>query len=336
MRMRPFHFAVIAIIVAGAVLSAVRAWTFLHPLPLRPLRICMPQVPFTSSIIFAQIEGRFRDQGLDVLIETVPSGRMAVDRLMAGDCDLIVCRETPIALAVMRQKPIRILASIAIVEESREILARQDRGLFTLADLVGKQVGCVRETSSDYALDSALDYNGISLGSIRRIDGEPQDLVRAMEEGRLDAICIWSPLSDRLLAALEGKLVQLNTEVMTRAYWNLVASDQVDQDLVRSALSAIREAGLAIEADPAAAAQLCSKAMDISAADLEHGWKEGDFTVQLDQGLILALERDARWAVLKGYVPERPIPNFLEVITPLPLVGVDPQAVTMVHPAMKR
>jgi ABC-type nitrate/sulfonate/bicarbonate transport system substrate-binding protein len=306
-----------------------------RPPPVK-LRICMPRLPFTAAVALARQEGLFLAEGLDVEIEWSQSGKASLDRLASGGCDLVVCRETPLALAVMRRQPVTTLASIATSEEMREILVRRDRGVMNVRDLAGRRVGCVPETSSDYVLDAVLDYDGMGLGSIDRVTGSPEDIERAMLEGRLDAASIWAPISDRLLAAMEGRLAQLDTEVLSRAFWNLVGRGDLDQDIAGRALRAIAAAGERIAEHPQASARQCSAELGIQAEALATYWQRGIFTPHLDQALILALESCARWALLKGYLPPQEVPNFLHSISPLPLAGLDPTLVTVVHPAVKR
>ena len=60
-------------------------------------------------------------------------------------------------------------------------------------------------------------------------------------------------------------------------------------------------------------------------------WPTYRFKMGLDQGLILALEDESRWAVDTSLVPARPMPNFLDYMYLDALVAVDPAAVTVIH-----
>ncbi len=51
----------------------------------------------------------------------------------------------------------------------------------------------------------------------------------------------------------------------------------------------------------------------------------------LDQGLILALEDETRWATSNGLSPPHPMPNFLDYLYLDALEAVAPAAVTVIH-----
>jgi sulfonate transport system substrate-binding protein len=329
------HLVIVALILLAAVATATYAWPFLHRSLPKPLRICTPAVPFASAIVLSDQAGLFVKEDLEVETRWTSSGRAAMDMLVAGHCDLIVCRETPLVLAFMRKLPVVILASIATSEDSRSILVRRDRGIFKIADLRGKKVGCVPETSSDYVLDNTLDSNGMALNAVERVYGSPEEIERAMIEGGLDAISIWAPIGDRVITALNGSAELLATDVVPRAYWNVVVRVGMEPELAQRALRALQAGGMLINTDIGAAAKRCSPVLGIPPDELRKDWSQGSFSIQLDQALVVTLESHARWAMLKGYVPLQPIPNFLDAIAPLPLVSVDPQLVTVVHPAVK-
>ena len=51
----------------------------------------------------------------------------------------------------------------------------------------------------------------------------------------------------------------------------------------------------------------------------------------LDQGWILALEDESRWAVANGLAPPRDTPNFLDSMYLDAMVHVAPNAVTIIR-----
>jgi NitT/TauT family transport system substrate-binding protein len=56
-----------------------------------------------------------------------------------------------------------------------------------------------------------------------------------------------------------------------------------------------------------------------------------DYTVSLDQAMLLALDDQTRWAMQKGLVRTRPMPNYLHAMKYQNLETVLPSAVTIVH-----
>jgi len=60
-------------------------------------------------------------------------------------------------------------------------------------------------------------------------------------------------------------------------------------------------------------------------------WPQFHFKLALDQGLILALEDESRWAIANGLAPSRDTPNFLDYVYLDAMVAVAPTAVTIIH-----
>jgi NitT/TauT family transport system substrate-binding protein len=60
-------------------------------------------------------------------------------------------------------------------------------------------------------------------------------------------------------------------------------------------------------------------------------WPSYHFDIELDQGLVLALEDRARWAIRNRMAASDQMPNFLEYIYLDGLSAVAPNAVTIIH-----
>jgi hypothetical protein len=70
--------------------------------------------------------------------------------------------------------------------------------------------------------------------------------------------------------------------------------------------------------------------MEPGSADAQ--FREHDFRIRLDEALIGAMGRQARWAVREGHVkPEGKIPNPLNLVEPSLLRQGAPGAITLAH-----
>jgi NitT/TauT family transport system substrate-binding protein len=70
---------------------------------------------------------------------------------------------------------------------------------------------------------------------------------------------------------------------------------------------------------------------DIADLNLKDSWPTYRFSVVLDQGLILALEDEARWAIKNKMTDRTDIPNYLNNIYLDDLEAITPSAVTIIH-----
>jgi len=60
---------------------------------------------------------------------------------------------------------------------------------------------------------------------------------------------------------------------------------------------------------------------------METVWFQNQFSLSLDQSLILAMEDEARWMISNSLTTEKTVPNFLDYIYPDGLSAVKPGAV---------
>jgi NitT/TauT family transport system substrate-binding protein len=61
------------------------------------------------------------------------------------------------------------------------------------------------------------------------------------------------------------------------------------------------------------------------------GWKEGKFTLFLDQALIVSLEDQARWAIKNKLTDATKAPNYLNYIYFDALEAVKPKSMTIIR-----
>jgi NitT/TauT family transport system substrate-binding protein len=60
-------------------------------------------------------------------------------------------------------------------------------------------------------------------------------------------------------------------------------------------------------------------------------WQQNQFTLSLDQSLVLAMEDEARWMIKNNLTTERQVPNFLDYIHEDGLKAVKPELVNIIR-----
>ena len=100
---------------------------------------------------------------------------------------------------------------------------------------------------------------------------------------------------------------------------------------VRRVLRALIAANQEIRANPVEARRAVGDAVKIDDATMAKLFEPEDYAVSLDQAMLLALDDQARWAMQKGLVARRPMPNYLDFMKYQDLEAVLPTAVTIVH-----
>ncbi|UUZ64709.1 hypothetical protein LP414_22215 [Polaromonas sp. P1(28)-13] len=71
--------------------------------------------------------------------------------------------------------------------------------------------------------------------------------------------------------------------------------------------------------------------MKLDVAELKALWPQYRFNVTLDQGLLLALEDESRWAIRNKLTDRTDMPNYLNHVYLDALKAVSPTAVTVIH-----
>jgi NitT/TauT family transport system substrate-binding protein len=96
-------------------------------------------------------------------------------------------------------------------------------------------------------------------------------------------------------------------------------------------LNALSEAEGYIEQHPAEAKALLRERYHYDDAYIARIWPEHQFSLSLDQSLIVALEDEARWMIGNNLTPEKQVPDFPEYIYEDGLKAVRPEAVNIIH-----
>lgn len=83
---------------------------------------------FMGPLHIACVKGYFKAEGLDIVLQAYPSGKAAVDAMVAGKADLATSAETRIMFAGLRGEKLSVIATLHKTE-NMAIIARKDRGI---------------------------------------------------------------------------------------------------------------------------------------------------------------------------------------------------------------
>ena len=283
-----------------------------------------------APVYVAHEEGYFRDEGLDDTITSVGSGPLSLEAVFSGKADFAVPGETALTRAVLDGKSPTILGTINEVDNIASITARKDRRIATANDLSGKRVGILAGTASDFFLHIYLVTSGVDPKTVTAVPLQPNDLVPALIQGRVDAVSAIAPFSVEAQDGLGSNAVVLTRPGLYTAMAEVVAREEIARnrpDVAVRFLRAVVRANDFIASHPAEAQAITAKSAGIPVAAVRKGWGGNHFTLKLDQTLILALEAESRWMSGKATTPD-----FLHYIDPVPLRTVRPDAVNIVEP----
>jgi len=299
------------------------------------LSLAVADGPVSLPVYVAQARGFFAAEGLDLRVQDCRSGRECYGLLADGRADLATASELLVALGSTTRPDIAIVATISASPYQIKIVARRSARGTEAPQLHGKRVGTVLGSSAQYFLDSWLLFNDIDPASITIVGLEPDQVVAALDQRRVDAIAIWEPLAATAAQTLGGDAVTFANPRVYTQYFNLLAGRPLiarrAPDLAR-VLRALMRAQRYIAAEPVAARAVLAERLRLPAA-LAAGLLESlDFRVRLDQSLVATMQSEARWAVHAGVTPKGSLlgVDLLRTIDPLPLQRLDAAAVGLV------
>lgn len=296
--------------------------------------VAVPMQVNSALMLVASEQGLFPDAGVEVVSQPFELGKDALQSLLDGKSDLAVVADTPVVFALLKGADIAMLAGISQARRALAIVAHKDRGINKIADLRDKSIGVALGTNLPYFLDAMLQAHGVPSDTVKLADLRTDALTRVFEEGRVDAAVVFQPYLAQLKARMGERIQVFYGEEIYAFRFILVGKPAyIDSHApeVNKVLRALVAANQAIQADPLQARRALGHALKIDDATMAQMFNPQDYLVSLDQAMLLALDDQSRWAMQKGLVATRPMPNYLDYMKYQNLQSVLPTAVTMVH-----
>ena len=336
---RPLVLAAAALLILVAlILAGYLAYRDMWTRPVAPtekLVLAVPMLPHTSLLLIAEVNGYFVEEGLEVVIKPVSHGKIGLDMVVQGQADLAGAAEQPFVIEVMNGAQLAMVAKVASVADEIALVARADRGITTVRDLVGKRIGVTLRTSGDYSLWLLMIKNRIAPEGVTLIDLPPAALVPEILRGSIDALSAWEPIKSDAFAALSGNAVTFtdpDTYTVAHILFGRTEFLKAHPVALQKMLRALLKAEDFTRADPRTALAVVAKRLGMEVDRLAPSWTQFLFKIDLTQSMLVTLEEESRWAVARGYAksPAAPL-NFLPNLHLDAMLAVRPDRVSVVH-----
>lgn len=332
-----YALAVLFALALAAVL--LQRWHGSRPAPAVPLAYTLTIASNsayvgTCPVTVAVGSGYFLREGVAASLQTHLTGKGALEAALSGKAGLATTADIPIMFAAMQKVPVSVVATFFKTEHDHGIVARRDRGIATLADLKGKRIGVTLGTSAHFVLDGFLSRQHLARGDVEVIDLKPERFGAALAAGQVDAIATWEPFLDTLLGALGRNGALFYAQDIYEIPYSLAGSRDfvaANPELMRRVLRALEHGVRDCRERPAHARAVMSAVLRADTGAWAARWQRLEFGMTLDQGLILALEDESRWALANGLAAPGETPNFLDNMYLDALVHVAPAAVTVIR-----
>ena len=285
-------------------------------------------------LFVAESQDFFVQNGLDVTFKIYDVGLNAATGLVNGEVDMA----SPVAEYVMvgkifDDKKIQAIASIDEVDYAY-VIGRQDRGIERVSDLNGKKIGIVRGTILEFQLGRFLELHGVKPADVRLVHGTLPQSESAIVNGEVDAVMSIPPFTASIQKQL-GANAALWSAQNSQPFYSLVLADtewiKKHPEAVERFLMAMKEAEEFIANHPDEAKEILRAKLKFSDEEIARVWSQNQFTLSLDQSLILVLEDEARWMMQNDLTTETVMPRFLDYLYLDGLQVVKPEAVNIIR-----
>jgi len=282
-----------------------------------------------ALIYIADEQKFFTNNGVRVAFKDYDTGLAAVTGLLKDEVDIALATEFIIVGNALQKQDVLDLATI---DKSMiyYLIARADRGIKTIADLKGKRIGISLQTNTEFYLGRMLDLNGMTIRLVTMVDTKASDMEETIAGGGVDAVVTWEPHVTQIKQQMGNRVIIWSVQSGQVSYWSVVSTPKwINQhsDLTRHFLKSLAQAEEYIIQHPAEAKAFLQKRLTLSDAY----WSQNQFSLSLDQSLILAMEDEARWMIKNNLTKEKNIPDFTNYIYVDGLKAVKPEAMKIIR-----
>lgn len=338
MPISPKHLKWSALVIGAMSIVAAIFWLTQRQIaaqaPLPPVTIAMPTQINSAPMIVANAQGLFKTAGVQVITQPFLLGKDALASMLEGKADLAIVADTPLMNAVLAGKDVAILAAISQSRRALAIVTHSTSGINTIPDLVGKAISVTQGTNMPYFLDAVLRAHGVDHNKLTTVDLKVPDGIAAFKAGSVDAMVIFQPFLAQLEADLGNKIKVFYGQDVYAFRFLLVGKPayiRQHEPAIQRVLQCLIAGTQTLRTHPDIARLAVGAAVKVGDTLMQKIWDPQDFAITLDQGLLLALEDQTRWAIQHGLVKPGPMPNYLNVMRFEPLETVMPSAVKITH-----
>ncbi|MEC5159291.1 NitT/TauT family transport system substrate-binding protein [Janthinobacterium sp. CG_23.3] len=329
-----------ALLLAVGTLAALYAW--LHR-PAGPAGngdaeqvVIATNIDYVGSCpVVAGLErGYFADEGILAVLQAHSSGKAAMEAVLQGKANLGTVADIPIMFAGLNDSPVSVIASFFKTEKDHGIVGRRDNGVVTPASLKGKRIGVSLSTSGHFTLDAFLNRQLLRSNEVIMRNYKPEEMAAALEQGDVDAVASWEPFLTQMQSQLGSNAVVFYGQDVYESIYNLAAMRNYvasRPETIKKVLRALVRGASFCAGQPEAARAVLAARTKGDQSKWQASWPSYRFSVVLDQGLILALEDQARWAIKNKMTQRTEVPNYLDYVYLDGLEAVQPSAVTIIH-----
>ena len=286
----------------------------------------------SAPLVIADKTGCFQRRGLAVTLIRESSSSPLLDRMFAGELNIVCVPEQLVAFLAMERDDFRIVG-VLNRNQSQELIINTARHVYSPFGLKGRRIGLDMNSAAPYFLYRKLLFYNLALDDVELVDVKPDRLPDKMVAGEIDAAIVWPPFSNRIIQRLGGQALATNAHIGRDMYWLMVAREDWCRDHTEELecfFAALEDAFNYMAAFPQEAMALAGRYFDFPPERLRQEWGIYNFGLELPQSLLFAMEQEARWWRRRMHVAGT-MPDFLSLIDSRPLKNRFPDKVSIIQ-----
>jgi NitT/TauT family transport system substrate-binding protein len=216
-----------------------------------------------------------------------------------GEADLATNAETQALRYSVEHPNLRII--MTVTEGLYRIVARRSAGIESVADLKGKRVATIPQTSSGYFTKLMLEDAGLSFDDIEAVSIVPLvGMTEALANREVDAVVIWEPESENAAQVLGDDLIIFGGEGVYRELFNLNSTveklaDPDTRNKIVQFIRAILDASEEVREDPERAQELVRVAGEFDPQDVVDSWEHHAWLAAVPDDMLDVMVRQEQW-----------------------------------------
>ena len=237
--------------------------------------------PAFSQFYVAKEGGLFEKNGLDVTINTGPSGSAMVPFLVNNQVQAAYGSDLAGVINHQVDNNIVAVADGTYLANWESVVGRN---IDSLEGLKGKKVGVALGTGAEIFWRRLLTARKLDFNDFKLVNVDAPEMLAALERGDIDAFAVWEPWPTRTLAAVKGsKVLATNANIYNNINFIYMNRGWIEQNRATAEkfIKALCEANDIIEKDRPAAAKMVAKFLKMP--------------VELATELMPKLEFDMQW-----------------------------------------
>ena len=124
-----------------------------------------------------------------------------VNRAFASkSIDIGMIGTSPAAIGISTDLGFEVIWFSDVIGAAETLVAKEDSGIKTVKDLVGKKVATPFASTAHFSLQNAMSLNGVNPADVELFDMQPDDIYAAWVRGDIDAAYVWDPVLSKLFA----------------------------------------------------------------------------------------------------------------------------------------